>query len=121
MSQAVDSRIKDYVCCLAREGVTNTTEVKRHVEIYVRNELLVDSDVKEQEFSRRCFPRKADIKNMVYRASISMLHSLVDQDNLDEYVKGLNTSKPGDRVFFPPHTEGDSASSKLLLVHQAAW
>lgn len=132
----VDKRIKQFVRQQVADGVYSTTEVKRHTESYVKRQLF-HGKVLPSKLNRKFFPLGKDYANMIYRARIANMKSLVDQENLKLKIAEW-TSDPGVKFFFRPFCDNDDSEMDdiddsdsvildsrgrrgLLLVHQTEW
>ncbi|XP_064638302.1 calcium-responsive transcription factor-like [Lineus longissimus] len=79
--QPVDERIIWQIHFLVREGVSRCSEMMRHIEIYVKNELFRDDEM-PSILDRRFYPTRKDIQSHIYRAKIQCRLSKLDQHNL---------------------------------------
>ena len=101
--------------------------------------------------NRRFFPSHIDIYNNMYRTSVQMRHSKIDQENLVLKIAEWKIESPQDMFFLRPSTkeqsaehdkvhqdgtpvdkednilwqaaghDSDSTAGDLLFVHQTAW
>ena len=77
----VDERVRQYVRQQVADGIYNVAEVRRHTESFVKRQLFVGKPL-PSKLNRRYFPHRRDFENMIYRARVETLRSLVDQENL---------------------------------------
>ena len=63
------------------EGVRNVREMKRHIRIYVKDELFRDSELPSFE-NRQFYPRRQDIRSHMYIAAAKNWLAKMDQGNL---------------------------------------
>ena len=70
LCQPADSRIIKKIDELVHEGVKNTHEMRRHIKSYVKNEILSEDESQPSPWNRRFFPKLADIRSHMYRASV---------------------------------------------------
>lgn len=139
ISQPVDDRLIKKIDPLVTEGVKNTNEMRRHLNVYVRNELLSKEQIQPSVSNRRFYPKLSDIRSHMYRSTVKNRFSKVDQENVAEKVHQWKNSNPGDFFYFrlyhqdvpeaaeegnsteePSDTTGEEQST-LLFVHQSAW
>ena len=73
--------------------------MQRHIRIFVKMESLRNQELPPTT-SRRYFPKMSDLRNHMYRASIKLKFSKLDQENLDEKVKEWRQQRPSDMFFF---------------------
>ena len=99
MSQQIDKRIVLKIHQLAGEGVKQVREMQRHIHIFVKMELFRNQELKPTT-SRRYFPKISDLRNHMYRASIKLRFSKLDQENLEKKVKEWRQQHPSDMFFF---------------------
>lgn len=87
--------------------------------------------------NRHYHPKDVDIRNHMYKATVKQMLSRVDQENLEEKIKGWKEENPEDLFFFRPYsqfpteavsedtcTDGSieaHISQNLLFAHQTAW
>lgn len=92
--QAVDNTVKEKISCLMNEGVTQVSEMKRHIKSFSRKELKMTD-----EENRRFFPLDKDIRNIM------------------EYNKGQTRYLLMLNYYFLSRiTKDKSKSTKLILV-----
>lgn len=98
----VDDRVKEHIRQLVADGIHSVPEVARHTESYVKHHLFSGQPLPSR-LSRRYYPTRCDITNLIYRARISNMHSVVDQENLlakmEQWSRGIDES-----FFFRPYT-----------------
>ena len=114
-------------------GVKDTHEMRRHLNVYVANEILCKDEVQPSPSNRRFFPKLSDIRSHMYTASTRNRFSKIDQQNISEKINQWKSSNPEDFFFFRPYGEVSSGSSEeegnpeetatntLLFVHQTMW
>lgn len=132
----IDTRIKQFVRQQVADGVYSTTEVKRHTESFVKRQLF-HGKVLPSKLNRKFFPLRKDYANLIYRARIANMKSLVDQENLQLKIAEWE-SEPGVKFFFRPFCDQDDSKIDgiddldsmvldsrgrhgLLLVYQTDW
>lgn len=151
MTQRLDEKVISKIEELVGEGVRRVDEMKRHLKIYVKDDLFRGKE-QPQRSNRRYFPRAKTIKNHMYNAAMRARLSFMDQDNIERLIqkwKGEKSSS-NDRFYFRPYVEGsgeykntelsdeedsdDDAAlneevittakeqqGRLLFIHQTAW
>ena len=73
--------------------------MKRHIEVFVKHEIFRGEALPARS-SRQYFPTKVDIRNHMYRASMKLKFSKLDQDNLEHNVQEWAKQRPNDNFFF---------------------
>ena len=81
MSQQVDRRIVKKIYEFVGDGIRSVKEMQRILNLYVKNELFHGETVPPPEI-RRFFPLDRDIRNHMYRATVKLKLSKIDQENL---------------------------------------
>jgi len=137
LKMPVDDRIKEFIRQLVADGIQSVSEVTRHTESFVKHQLFSGQTLPSR-LNPRYYPTRRDITNLIYRARLANMHSVVDQDNLlakmEKWSGGVDEA-----FFFRPYTSSDTASTYdnvdedeevtvnsggrqgLLLVHQTVW
>ena len=131
LSQPVDERIIRKIDALVNEGVKDTHEMRRHLNVYIKQQILSKDEIQPSPSNRRFFPKLSDIRSHMYRASIKNRFSKIDQENVADKIAQWQSTNPEDFFYFRPYgeatpknTEGHSeevASNSLLFVHQSRW
>ena len=98
MSQQIDKTIVLKIHQLVGEGVKQVREMQRHIRIFVKMELFRNQELPPTT-SRIYFPKMSDLRNHMYRASIKLKFSKLDQENLEEKVKEWRQQRPSDMFF----------------------
>ena len=133
----VDDRVKEYIQQLVADGIQTVPEVARHTESFVKHRLFSGQAVPSR-LNRRYYPTRHDITNIIYRARVANMYSVVDQDNvlakMEHWSGGID-----ENFFYRPFTAADTAECTdtsaddeeacvksdgrrgLLLVHQTNW
>ena len=75
-----------------------------HIRIFVKMELFRNQELPPTA-SRKNFPKKSDLRNHMYRASIKLKFSKLDKENLEEKVKEWHQQRPSDMLFFSGYGE----------------
>ena len=88
---------------LSHQGVRKVSEMRRHLEAFVKSDLLVGGQVLD-EMRRRFFPTNNDIYNHMYRARVAHRLSALDQKNLDALIVQWIKDSPSDAFFYRPHS-----------------
>ncbi|EDO31857.1 predicted protein [Nematostella vectensis] len=98
---------------------------------------LVGEDNPPPITNRRYHPKDVDIRNTIYKATVKLMLSKIDQENLKK-IKGWNEENPEELLFFRPcslspteavfgnTSDTDSnieanITEKLLFAYQTAW
>jgi len=133
----VDERVKQYIRQLVADGIQSVAEVARHTESFVKHQLFSGQTLPSR-LNRRYYPTRRDVTNLIYRARLANMHSLVDQDNLLAKMKKWSGGDD-DQFFFRPYASSETQCADdnadeddevavnsdgrrgLLVVHQAGW
>ena len=83
MSQQVDKRINLKIHQLVGEGVKQVRKMQRHIRIIVKMELFRNQELLPTT-CQRYFPKMSDLRNHMYKTSIKLKFSKLDQENLEE-------------------------------------
>lgn len=151
MTQRLDEKVIRKIEELVSEGVRTVHEMKRHLKIYIKDELFRGKEQPLRD-NRRYFPRAKTIKNHMYNAAMRARLSFMDQDNVTRLVEKWKCEKASsnDRFYFRPYVEGSGEfkntdlqneedsdddislneevmttakeqKGRLLFIHQTAW
>jgi len=135
----VDDRVRQFIRQQVADGIHNVAEVQRHTEVYVRRQLFEGQHL-PSKFNRRFYPHRRDYENIIYRARVAAMKSLVDQENLRLKVDEWKLADPNVCVIFRPYVDPESTADfvcltdadgnvevhcggqpGLLFVHQTPW
>lgn len=110
--EVVDQRIINKIKSLVDEGVSSVTEMKRHLDYFVKNQIFRNGLVPSK--TRRSFyPTRKDIANCMQRAKAAKQYSLIDQENVERLVQEWQLNNPDDKYFFRPYVRsGPERSDK---------
>lgn len=97
--QNIDSRIITKIHQLVGEGVKNVKEMKKHIAIFVKNDLFRGKQ-QPLKTNRRFNPSKNTIRNHMYKASVKLRFSKIDQANLEFKVNEWKEKNSADSFFF---------------------
>ena len=78
----MDERIIRKIDALVSEGVNDTGETKRHLNVHVKQQILSKDEIQPSPSNRRFFPKPSDIRSHMYHASIKKRFSKIDQENV---------------------------------------
>ena len=76
LHEPVDQRIVQHVTQLTLQGVRKVSEMRRHINAYVKDQLFRGT-APPPSTRRRYFPNKSDIRNLMNRARNQNRHSKV--------------------------------------------
>ena len=109
MLQRVDEQIIEKISELVGEGVRSVEEMKRHLKIFVKDDLFRGKQQPERS-NRRYFPKGKTIKNHMYNATIKSRLSTIDQDNVKEMINRWEKEdrRSGDKFYFRPYKEASA-------------
>ena len=96
---------------LSHQGVRKVSEMRRHLEAFVKSDLLVGGQVLDK-MRRRFFPTNKDIYNHMYRARVAHRFSALDQKNLDALIVQWNKDSPSDAFFYRPHCSNSDGNKE---------
>ena len=78
--------------------------MERCINHFVRKELFADKECPPTT-NRRFFPRKKDIRNHMYAATVKYRFSKIDQEQLEYRVGEWKKENPSDSFFFRPYVK----------------
>ena len=99
ISQNIDRELVDRIDLLVKKGCWSETELKRNLDIFVRNELFSGSDVPKRS-NKRFFPRIEMIRNAMKRSKRRMRNGMIDQEYLEEKIKEWMREDPTVNIKF---------------------
>ena len=135
LSQIVDARIISKIHSLVEEGVRNVKEMERHISIFVKNDLF-RGRLPPAKGNSAFNPKRNDISNHMYKATVKHRYAKIDQENLFHKVKEWKNEHPEDNFFYREYGDADKENlcydenstllkrlkygkgKKLLFVHQ---
>lgn len=139
MHQRIDDRLVSKIHELVSEGARSVRVVRRHLRIYVEQELYRDKQVPPRT-NFRFFPTKKTVRNHIYKAVVKERFSKFDQEDLKQKVEVWKQQSPNDHFMFRPYvdfTECDAVEENkeedldeeivqtvadgLLFVHQTSY
>ncbi|XP_060075284.1 uncharacterized protein LOC132554970 [Ylistrum balloti] len=94
LKSPIDERVLKKICKLVDEGVYNPKEMHRHLKIYIKD-LFKDREL-PRVTNRRFYPSKDDLRKIIYRQRRKTLHSLIDQEDLEEKIRVWQEERPDD-------------------------
>ena len=74
----MDNRIIKRIGELVNVGVKDTHEMRRHLNVYVANEIFSKDEVQPSPSNYRFFPKLSDIRSHMYTASTRNRFSKID-------------------------------------------
>ena len=106
--QPVDERIIRKIDQLVNVGVKGTREMRRHLDVFVKNEIMSEDDIQPLPSNRRFYPKLSDIRSHMYRANMKHRFSKVDQENVAvKVLQHWKASSPArGLLLFPPIWRG---------------
>ncbi|XP_052097298.1 uncharacterized protein LOC127732258 [Mytilus californianus] len=123
-SQPLDSLVKEHIRELVFDGVRKVSEMKRHLNIFVKRELSLDIPLT----NRRFHPNERDIRNHMYLALTKTRFSKNDQQNLQCLVRRWEAEYKLDTFFLRLGSDGKQKEKsnddieevpQFLFVHQS--
>ena len=107
--QRLDEQLIQKINDLVGEGVRNVGEMKRHLKIFVKDDLFRGKKQPERN-NRRYFPKLKTIKNHMYNATIKSRLSMIDQDNVQQLADKWREQHPNDKFYYRQYKEGSVES-----------
>jgi hypothetical protein len=112
----------DHIYSLVDDGVYNVGEMKRHVNIFVRN--IFGKNSLPNQINRRFYPSRKDLRGLIDRRRCKIIQGLLDQEVLSVKVKSWRNDNPDACIYFcqsavvqRPTTE----EQPFLFVYQNSW
>ena len=108
MTQRLNGKIIGKIEELVGEGVRSVDEMRRHLKIFIKDDLFRDKE-QPQHSNRRYFPRSKTINHM-YNTAMRARLSVMDQDNVQELIKKWKSKKglASDKFYFRPYIKGSA-------------
>ena len=139
-SQRVNPIIISKISELVSSGITETKEVQRALNNYVKHNLQSEHGIIVHSNDRAFHPLPVDIKNHVDSAKQALQLSKLDQENLRLKIEGWKKQSPESLHYFRPYIQcdhdqpttsqalscsdteiGSGYSQTILWVHQESW
>ena len=151
LTQRLDENVIRKIEELVGEGVRSVDEMRRHLKIYIKDDLFRGKE-QPQHSNKRYFPRAKTIQNHMYNMAMRARLSFMDQDNVQQLTQKWKDEKgsTNDRFSPRPYIEGSGEfrntepsdeedgdddvalndevittakeqQGRLLFVHQTAW
>ena len=86
---------------LVKEGVCNVNEMRRHLRIFVTNDMFGRKNQVDKN-NRRYFPRPRVIRNHIVKITQKLRYSMIDQECLAAKVELWRQEIPSVKIFFRP-------------------
>jgi hypothetical protein len=104
LTQRLDENVIRKIEELVGEGVRSVDEMRRHLKIYIKDDLFRGKE-QPQRSNKRYFPQAKTIQNHMYNAAMRARLSFMDQDNVQQLIQKWKDEKgsTNDR-FFSAHT-----------------
>ena len=132
MAQKVNPLIAQKISELVQDGITDTHEVRRVLNHYVRTTLCIENPPDADD--RAYYPVNRDLKNYIYKAKKANELSKLDQQNLAKKIDEWKKVYPDSQHFFCPYVaakieelpeEESEIEGKfeqtLLWIYQTKW
>ena len=97
--EPIDDAVVKKVKELHHIGVKTVSEVQRHLESYVKNEMFRGEDTPSLA-RRRFYPTANDIRNILNTQRLGNRHAPDDQENLVFFCEEWKKAKPLDSIFY---------------------
>ena len=99
MNQPTDPGIIDFIHQQVSEGVWNAKQMKRHIKLYVKNELCKYRQGPGTTNKMFYLPN-VSIRIHIYHTTVRLRFSKIDQVNLDKKIEGWKRLHPTDFFLF---------------------
>lgn len=106
--EPVDPIIREKIVELSGQGVRKVSEMRRHLEAYVKT-AGIGGHLALDKTRRRFHPTNKDIYNHMYQARVTHRFSKLDQENVDALIVKWKKETPADAFHFRPHSSDDAA------------
>ena len=147
ISQEIDQQLVKKIDELIQEGVSDVNEMRRHLKIFVKNEIFGEKNLPNAT-NFRYYPRPKTIRNHMVHSKRKLLYSMIDQECLAKKVDEWRREDPSRNIYFRPKasSSGDPAPAEddnsdissdeedledirisdyscdsLLFVYQSSW
>ncbi len=100
--QKIDHRIISKIYDLTADGVRNVKEMQRHLHSFVKDVLFTDKPT-PSPLNRQFYPRKVDVRNHMYAASLKLRFSKLDQENVEVMIEQWKSEDPSSLFFLRPY------------------
>ncbi|XP_065648764.1 uncharacterized protein LOC136078033 isoform X2 [Hydra vulgaris] len=139
ISQSIDPELVTAIDLYVKEGVLSTKEMKRLLNIQVKNNFNKTGSVLPEISNKRFFPRNSTIHNHIAISRRKLCQSLIDQESLQLKINEWREADPAVHIYFRPkgHSTEDiniesdyedntvrltgTKETSLLFVYQNAW
>lgn len=120
--EKVDKRVKEKIVDLYRAGFRTISDIKKHTDLYVKQEQLQGCETVEQS-RRRFFPTRKDIANLIGKSRQEGRNSLLDQENVIKRINKWQQQSPKDNFYCRPNqsSSDDQDKQKFLFCYQSEW
>nr|XP_047145632.1 calcium-responsive transcription factor-like [Hydra vulgaris] len=102
ISQRIDPELVTAIDLFVKEGVLSTKEMKRLLNIQVKNNFNKPGHVLPETLNKRFFPRNSTIQNHIAFSRRKLCQSLIDQESLQLKIKKWKEADPAIHIFFRP-------------------
>ena len=110
MAQRVNPQISRRIMELVQEGMTNSQEVRKALNHYVRTVLCTENPPDPD--NRAYFPANRDLKNHMFKAKRAFKLSKFDQHNLAKKISEWEKSYPESHHHFRPYISVPKAQAE---------
>lgn len=112
----------DHIYSLVDDGVYNVGEMKRHVNIFVRN--IFGKNSLPNQINRRFYPSRKDLRGLIDRRRCKIIQGLLDQEVLSVKVKSWRNDNPDACIYFCQSAVVQRPTAEeqpFLFVYQNSW
>lgn len=120
MHQRIDKQLINKIEELVISGARTVKEVKRHLKIFVKNEIYRDKQAPPKT-NQRFYPSKKTIRSHMYKALVKQRFSMCDQENLEKKVQQWKNKCPDEKFFFRPYASEEPNYSVDKETEENEW
>ena len=99
--QGIDKMLVSKIQELVVGGARSVTEVRRHLKIYVEQDLYEDTQAPPKS-NQRFYPSKTTIRSHIYKSVVKERFSKLDQENLQKKIECWKSKCPDETFYFRP-------------------
>ncbi|CAB4018718.1 Hypothetical predicted protein, partial [Paramuricea clavata] len=112
LHQGIDKMLVTKIQELVVAGARSVKEVRRHLKIYVEQDLYKGTKAPPKS-NQRFYPSKTTIRSHIYKAVIKERFSKFDQENLQKKIECWKLKCPDEMFFFRPLVKYSEESSSV--------
>ena len=109
-AQRIHPLLTNKISELVASGITDTAEVKRHIQFYVRNTIPSELGIEAKASNRSFHPTTVDVRNHIWMAKKALELSKIDQESVRCKFEHWKQSCPESSFYFRPYIKNDKES-----------